>query len=197
MKKPNIPQDWAGVLGAFVPRGAREEAELAAIRRLMDREGDGLLWRENGFAHFTASAIIVNPARDKTLMAYHRIYRSWAWTGGHADGETFPEALARREAAEETGIAGLRRIGDGPLSVEVLPVWAHERHGRAVGSHLHLNVSFVFLADEGAPLRSAPDENSAVGWLPAARLHEYVTEPDMLPVYRRLLDRANDCEILP
>ncbi len=197
MKKPNIPRDWASVLAAFVPGDAREEAELAVIRRLMEREGDGLLRRDNGFAHFTASAIIVNPARDRTLMAFHRIYRSWAWTGGHADGETCPETLARREAFEETGVGALRRIGSGPLSVEVLPVWAHERRGAAVGSHLHLNVSYVFLADDRAALRSAPDENSAVAWLPANRLQEYVTEPDMLPIYRRLLDRANDCEILP
>ena len=39
-------------------------------------------------ALFTASAWVVNPARNKVLMIYHNIYNSWSWTGGHADGET-------------------------------------------------------------------------------------------------------------
>ena len=62
-----------------------------------------------------------------------------------------------------------------------------------MGIHLHLNVSYLFEADDTLPLRTAPDENSAVGWIEVARLSEFVSEPPMLPVYRRLLDRANNC----
>ena len=56
----------------------------------------------------------------------------------------------------------------------------------------HLNVSFLFEADEREPLRIAEDENSAVGWIPVAQLEQYVTEPTMLPIYMRLIGRAND-----
>ncbi|MDD7175171.1 MAG: NUDIX hydrolase [Clostridiales bacterium] len=195
MKKPNIPPlpRWAEPLAAFVPGDAREAEEQRVMLETIARLGDAVLTRESALAHMTASSIIVSPDRRRTLMAFHRIYQSWAWTGGHADGETDLEQTARREAAEETGIRALRRLGDGIASMEILPVWAHVRRGREVGSHLHLNVSYLFEADDTLPLRTAPDENSAVGWIEVARLSEFVSEPPMLPVYRRLLDRANNC----
>ena len=98
-----------------------------------------------------------------------------------------------REAAEETGIERLKLLGGGAASLEILPVWAHVKRGRAVGSHLHLNVSYLFEADDTLPLRIAADENSAVGWIVIDRLDEYVSERDMLPTYRKLLSRANVC----
>ena len=57
----------------------------------------------------------------------------------------------QREAKEETGIEHLRLIGGGVVSLEILPVWAHVKRGRAVGSHLHLNVSYLFEADDTLP----------------------------------------------
>ena len=192
MKKPNIGRTFRETLETFRPGDAREAAELSTILELFSREGERLLFRETAYAHFTASAIILNEKRDSTLMAYHRIYDSWAWTGGHADGENDPEAIARREAEEETGVKNLVRLGPGAASVEILPVWAHERRGQSVPSHLHLNVSYLFLADDGLPLSVREEENRAVAWLPCAALSGYVTEPDMMPIYLRLIERANN-----
>ena len=170
----------------------QNETETSAIRQWMERYGDQLLTRMPE-GHFTASGFIFNPDRTKTLMIDHNIYRSWAWTGGHADGERDFEAIAMREAQEETGICGLRRLGAGIASMEILPVWAHVRRGVQVPSHLHLNVSYLFEADDSLPLHVAQQENSAVGWIEVARLGDFVSEPPMLPVYRRLLERANNC----
>ena len=192
-QKPNILPEWARIIADFEPKDGREAAEQAEMLRLIERFGDALLPRENAFAHMTASSIIVNRARTKTLMAYHRIYQSWAWTGGHMDGENDFEAVARREAQEETGISGLRRLGNGAASIEILPVWAHVKRGRDVGSHLHLNVSYLFEADDALPLAVKEDENSAVGWIEVDKLETCVSEPPMLPIYRRLLERANEC----
>jgi len=192
-QKPNILPEWARIIADFEPKDGREAAERAEMLRLIERFGDALLSRENAFAHMTASSIIVNRARTKTLMAYHKIYQSWAWTGGHMDGENDFEAVARREAQEETGISGLRRLGNGAASIEILPVWAHVKRGRNVGSHLHLNVSYLFEADDALPLAVKEDENSAVGWIEVDKLETCVSEPPMLPIYRRLLERANEC----
>ena len=190
-QNPNIPV-WAHVIADFTPRDGREEAERRAMLALVAQHGDALLSRSFELAHFTSSSIIVSRDRQKTLMAYHKIYQSWAWTGGHNDGDADFLAVALREAREETGIRTLAPLRDGPASVEVLPVWAHVKRGAWVPSHLHLNVSYLFEADEHEPLRVAEDENSAVGWLPVAQLDQYVSEPTMLPIYRRLLARAND-----
>lgn len=193
MKNPNISADWKKTIADFEPKDEREAAEKREILALVEREGDGLLERTCAHAHMTASSVIVNRDRTKVLMAYHKIYQSWAWTGGHADGDGDFEAVARREASEETGISGLVRIGSGPASLEVLPVWAHVKRGKWVGSHLHLNVSYLFEADDSLPIRIAEDENSAVGWIAVDDLDRYVTEKTMLPIYERLLSRVNDC----
>lgn len=193
MKNPNIPQDWKKEVELYIPKDAREESEKREILTLMEREGDRLLLRECSYAHMTASSVIVNRNRTKMLMAFHKIYQSWAWTGGHADGDGDFEAVARREAQEETGIQNLKKLGAGAASLEVLPVWAHQKHGQMVASHLHLNISYLLEADDTLPLRIAEDENSAVGWIPIAQLEEYVREKDMMPIYQKLLNRANDC----
>lgn len=193
MKNPNILPTWAEPIASFRPGDEREAQEQRMILRMIDRLGDAILLRESEIAHMTASSIIVSPDRRRTLMAFHRIYNSWAWTGGHADGESDFEAIARREAQEETGISGLHRLGAGVASIEILPVWAHVKRGKAVGSHLHLNVSYLFEADDSLPLSVREDENSAVSWIEIDRLAEKVSEPPMLPVYERLIRRANDC----
>ncbi|MBR3796355.1 MAG: NUDIX hydrolase [Clostridia bacterium] len=192
-QKPNNLPDWAQIIAQFEAKDGREAAEQRTMLTLIAQQGDALLHRSCALAHMTASAIIVNSGRTHTLMAFHRIYNSWAWTGGHADGERDFEAIARREAQEETGIEGLRLLGNGPASIEILPVWAHKKRGLDVGSHLHLNVSYLFEADDTLPLRVAQDENSAVGWIEIDKLEESVSEPPMLPIYRRLLERANVC----
>ena len=192
LANPNILPGWAAPIARFMPGDAREEAEQREMLRLIESTGDAILCRESALFHMTASSIIVNRDRTRTLMAYHRIYDSWAWTGGHADGESDFEAVALREAQEETGIRGLRRLGEGIASMEILPVWAHVRRGVQVPSHLHLNVSYLFEADDTLPLRVAKQENSAVGWIALGELDRRVSEPTMLPIYRRLLDRANN-----
>jgi len=192
-QKPNILADWAAPIVRFVPKDGREAAEKEIMLELIKAHGDAILHRKNAYAHMTASSIIVSKDRKKTLMAYHRIYDSWAWTGGHADGESDFEAIALREAQEETGIEGLKRLGDGIASIEILPVWAHVKRGEHVGSHLHLNVSYLFEADDTLALRIAERENSAVGWIEIAALERHVSEPPMIPIYQRLLKRANNC----
>ena len=81
---------------AFAPYNEQEEADRRQMLADMDCFSD-LLTRENATAHFTASCWIVNPDRTKVLMAYHNLYQSWAWLGGHADGKPtfFPSRCAR------------------------------------------------------------------------------------------------------
>ena len=147
--------------------------------------------RDNQTAHFTASAWITNRARSRVLMIWHNIYASWAWTGGHADGQTDLAAVAQREACEETGLSSLSPLGAGPLSLEILTVNGHEKRGLYVPSHLHYNVTYLFEADESQPLRVKPDENSGVKWFSAAEALKACSEPWMVErVYKKLNARA-------
>ena len=91
-------------LRLFQPLCEQEEVDHALMLQEAGRMPVKILTRESALLHMTASAMVVNPARTHVLMAYHNIYGTWAWTGGHADGESDLLAVARREAQEETRI---------------------------------------------------------------------------------------------
>ena len=170
---------------AYAPLDDREIRDRELMLLALDRL-DTPLTRENPFAHFTASSWIVNPDRTRVLMAWHNIYNSWAWTGGHADGDSDLLAVALREAREETGIQRIRPVSRDIYSLEILPVNPHVKRGRFVSAHLHLNVTFLLTADDAQPLRAKPDENSAVAWRTLAEAAENREEPFMEVIYRKL-----------
>ena len=115
----------------YRPACAQEEADRAVMLNWL-RRGRDVLVRENRVAHFTASAWIVNPSRKRVLMVYHNIYDSWAWTGGHANGEADLLSVALREAGEETGLKELLPLSREPVSLEILTVNGHVRRGEYV-----------------------------------------------------------------
>ena len=163
-------------LKAYTPFNEQEERDRETILKQL-REVPDIFERGNPVAHMTASAWVVNRDRTKVLMAYHNIYDSWSWLGGHADGETDLEQVALREVREESGVSNVRAIFDGIFSVEVLTVDGHEKRGAYVGSHLHLNLTWLVEADESEPLRTAEGENSDVAWFPTAEALKRSTEP--------------------
>ena len=125
----------------------------------------------------TASAWVVNPGRDKVLMVYHKIYDSWSWTGGHADGEEDLLAVALREVTEETGVTHVRPVSKDIFSLETVTVDGHEKRGEYVSSHLHLNVTYLLEADDTEPLRVCEDENKGVAWFSLEEALAASTEP--------------------
>ena len=147
----------------YVPFNEQELNDKNEILRRL-KDGERLYNRDNLSAHFTASAWVVNKTRDKVLMAYHNLYDSWAWLGGHADGEIDLLQVAIKETKEESGLANVNPITDEIYSVEILAVDGHIKKGKYVPSHLHLNLTYLLEADENAELRHKPDENSKVGW---------------------------------
>ena len=149
----------------YRPWNAQEEKDRGLILHAL-RTNEDIFTRQNTMAHMTASAWVVNPERDRMLMAWHNIYHSWSWLGGHADGETDLLAVALREVREESGIQRVRPVLTAPFSLESLTVDGHEKRGQYESSHLHLNVTYLLEADDSQRTASKPDENSAVGWFP-------------------------------
>ena len=171
----------------YTPFNEQEERDLRLMLDFL-RHGERPFERANEMGHFTASAWVTNPARDQVLMVWHNLYRSWAWTGGHADGETDLLAVARREACEESGVSGLSAVYETPISIEILSVEGHERRGRYVSSHLHYNVTYLFETDAAQALRAKPDENSGAAWFSPEEAIAACSEPWMAErIYRKLL----------
>lgn len=176
----------------FLPYNEQEERDKEMLLQYLS-SGESIFFRESLGAHMSASAWVVNRAHDKVLMAYHNIYNSWAWTGGHADGETDLFKVAVREAMEETGIRTVRPVTEDIFSLEVLTVDGHEKKGSYVSSHLHLNVTYLLEADDREVLHKKEDENSAVGWFPVEECLMAVNEPWMrVRIYGKLLDKMRD-----
>lgn len=148
---------------AYTPYNEQEAADKAVLLNALQHEPQ-IFTRENTLAHMTASAWVVNPAHDRVLMAYHNLYHSWSWLGGHADGDENLLRVALREVEEESGVRKLRCPDGGIFSLEVLTVDGHIKRGAYVSSHLHLNVTYLIEADDHEQLSVKPDENSGVAW---------------------------------
>lgn len=167
--------DLISQLRAFQPWNEQEDRDREALLRLLEN-GQAFYGREDP-AHLTASAWVVSPDRDRVLLAYHNLYNSWAWLGGHADGERDLLSTALREVREESGLENVRPVSRDIYSVEILTVDGHEKRGRYVSSHLHLNVTFLLEADPAAPVHRKADENSAVAWFSLEEAVSASTEP--------------------
>ncbi len=159
----------------YIPFNRQEEKDRQLILSLINQPD--IFTRQNTAAHMTASAWVVNKDFTKVLMAYHNIYNSWSWLGGHADGEEDLLAVALREVQEESGVKNVRPVTDEIFSLESLTVDGHIKRGEYVSSHLHLNVTYLLMADEDDSLRISEGENSDVAWFPLDIAVEKSSEP--------------------
>lgn len=174
---------------AYIPFNEQEERDRELILRCL-REQRDIFTRENAAAHMTTSAWVVNPKRDKALMAYHNIYDSWSWLGGHADGREDLLQVALEEVREESGLKDVRPATDQIYSLEVLTVDGHVKRGAYVSSHLHLNVTYLFEATEEECLQIKPDENSGVAWFGLKEAVAASSEPWFREhIYRKLNEK--------
>lgn len=175
-------------LERYVPFDEREASDKRIMLEALEKYPD-IFSRENSLAHFTASSWVVNPDRTKVLMAYHKIYDEWAWSGGHADGDTDLLAVAERELCEETGVTSPKLLSDGIYAIEIIPVDAHVRRGEFVSPHLHLDLCFLFEVDESEHLRAKEDENTGVRWIPIEDAVSRTKEKKIELIYSKLNEK--------
>ena len=97
---------------AFSPGNDQEARDKESLLRWLD-SGVDIYTRCCEAAHLTASGWVVSQDRKQVLLAYHNLCDSWAWLGGHADGETDLQAVARREVLEESGLTDCKALGSG------------------------------------------------------------------------------------
>ena len=159
----------------YIPFNEQEAQDKALILAFLN-SGAELITRDNPAAHLTASAWVVSPDRKQVIMVYHNLYQSWSWMGGHADGDWDLLRVAKREVMEECGLHDLTVVSPEIFSLEVLTVAGHEKKGKYLSSHLHLNVTYLFEADPEQPLRIKPDENSGVAWVAAEDVPQKTNE---------------------
>ena len=188
--------DLKASIEKFTPYNEQEEVEKRIMLNYI-KDFNDVLTRQNEYGHFTSSAFVFNKERTKILMIYHKIYNSWAWVGGHSDGDSNLLYVAMKEAKEETGIKNVEPISKDIYSLELINVNGHEKRGKYVGSHVHLNVTYLLEADESEEIRIKEDENSGVKWVPIDDILNVTSEVWVRDrVYAKILDKMKKDSII-
>lgn len=173
----------------FKPFNEQEAKDKDEFLRYISNETN-VLTRENKNAHITVSAWLLDETHNYVLMAYHNIYNSWAWLGGHADGNADLKEVILKEIGEESGLTNAKFIKDDIYSLEILPVSGHEKKGEYISSHLHLNITYLLETNKSEKIRIKEDENSKIGWIDIDKIDEYSTETWFVErVYHKLYSK--------
>ena len=180
----------------YQPYNEQEAKDKQTMLKYIDTFED-VLTRNNEFGHFTASAWTLNQERTKVLMVYHNIYQSWAWTGGHADGESNLLEVAIRELKEETGVKNVKVLNDNIFSLEIICVNGHVKRGKYISSHQHLNLTYLLEVDEKEILKMKEDENSGVKWINLEDVEKASNEKWMIEnVYQKLNNKLKNMKYI-
>lgn len=183
-------------LEEFEPYNEQEEVDKKIILDYINTFDDTLT-RQNKYGHFTSSAFVLNKERTKILMVYHKIYNSWAWPGGHSDGDSNLLNVAMKEAKEETGIKNVIPIFKNIYSIEIISVNGHEKSEKYISSHVHLNVTYLLEADENEKIHIKEDENSGVKWVPIDNVLDLTSETWVRDrVYAKIIEKMKKGDVI-
>ena len=152
----------AEALARHVPADTDEAAHLQTIVEFVGRHADPFD-RRIPEGHLTGSALVTSSAGDRVLLLHHRKLRRWLQPGGHGDpGEITGEAVALREAWEETGMEGLalHPRAPRPLDVDVhaIPAFGDEP------AHAHLDLRYLVVAPAAGEIARCAVETSDARW---------------------------------
>lgn len=133
--------------------------------RFVDQAVAGGLFRSGRPDHLTVSCLVISHDLSQVLLTLHAKAGRWFQFGGHLeDGDASLAAGARREVAEESGLATFE------LDSEIAQLDVHWVEFCGEGVH-HLDVRFVARADS-SDAYSVSEESHDVRWFPLTDLPE-------------------------
>lgn len=174
----------AALLDDFQPR-TPEQAGFARRMRELNREGEAAFSRVTFVpGHFTASAFILSPDERELLLILHAKLGLWLQPGGHVDaGDADVLAAARREIAEEVGLAEVDLVTPGIFDVDVHDIPAL----KGDPPHAHFDVRFLFRArDKNA---QAASDAEAARWVALEEVAAVQSDASVMRAVRQLLRR--------
>jgi 8-oxo-dGTP pyrophosphatase MutT (NUDIX family) len=135
------------LLRQHTPADANEAAMTAQTIAFVETHPD-CFERSSLIGHITGSAWITSPDGQQVLLIHHRKLDRWFQPGGHADGNPDVEAVARREAEEETGLTDLQLASPRLFDVDIHPIPARvDPTAGEIPAHLHYDIRFQYISN--------------------------------------------------
>ena len=165
----------------------RWPAESATVARFIEfvAANPACFERRLAVGHVTGSAWVVDRTGMRVLLTHHKKLNLWVQLGGHADGDGDVLRVARREAEEESGLAGLELVPGGIFDVDVHRIPPR----REEPGHFHWDIRYAFRASASEDFRVSA-ESHELRWIPIRDLAEVTQEESMLRMARKWLARA-------
>lgn len=153
----NLHRSAVDTLSHWRPTDPTQDALRHAVLAFLDARPDACL-RACVPGHITASALVLDHDGEHALLTLHPRMGRWVQLGGHCEPDDESVlAAARREATEESGIAGLT-IEPQPVALHVHPITC----SLGVPTR-HLDLQFLVRAPEGAEI-ACSDESLDLRW---------------------------------
>lgn len=138
------------VKALLAPHSPADKSEADSLLRIHDLiAGPGNSFSRDHFipGHLTASGVVLDEKRERTLLIFHAKLKRWLQPGGHFEpGENDPSIAAAREVLEETAIV-TRWPSEAPL---LLDVDVHEIPARKNDpAHFHFDLRMLLIATVG------------------------------------------------
>ncbi|NUT10863.1 MAG: NUDIX hydrolase [Nonomuraea sp.] len=164
----SLHDDAVAVLSSWTAPTPKEEALRTEFLGHLRSHDDAML-RQCAPGHLTATTAVLTHDGSHVLLTLHPKAGRWLPMGGHCElFDASLEAVALREATEESGISGLELL-PGPLAVDKHEVWCHPPQS------WHLDVEYAAVAPPGAePVIS--DESLDLRWFPVDEIPEPTDE---------------------
>ncbi|MGM0580797.1 MAG: NUDIX hydrolase [Bacteroidota bacterium] len=173
-------------LKLYSPQSEKEKLYKNKMLQLFEAKGKLAFSRNNIDAHFTASAWIINPDTIEVLLIHHKKLNKWLQPGGHADGDTDLENVARKEANEETGLDELKLISTKIFDIDIHLI--PEKKG--IPEHEHYDVRFAYfcLSKEKTQINS---ESNDFQWVKLQDIEALTTETSILRMVKKSKNLLN------
>jgi 8-oxo-dGTP pyrophosphatase MutT (NUDIX family) len=114
--------------------------------------------RQRAERETSAGGVVVRRTGDALhYLLIHDGHRNWGFPKGHVDGGESPEAAARREVQEETGLADLE-----PRGALGCIDWYFRHRGRLIHKYCHF---FLFGSNGGEPVPQTDEGIAECVWL--------------------------------
>jgi 8-oxo-dGTP pyrophosphatase MutT (NUDIX family) len=135
------------------------------------------IWdRRNWRGHITATAVVLDRKHKNVLFVEHVKLGRYLLPGGHCDPFEMPIVAAKRELAEETGLASVVphpwHVANRLCPIDLDPHRIPANNLKREHEHVHHDFRYIFvLTGEGRSLKIRESEVASYGWRELSELN--------------------------